>query len=655
MRTIDNKNSGLHDPAHDALIADLTQLTQTDASVRRTIDNSGRVNIDRRLPFLCLCRTRATDRVPGVEKLITGEASYLVAEDLSEDTVRRTVAAICEAGLQTFGAFLVLEVWAGKAPPVDQSDEPLPPTPHFQIWAPQPPTLERTVESLQQALGRIKIHKRAAEVLRTNVTPGSTAQRGSPSQRRGVIRKSLQKRGVHWLGLEVTPIWAVRATATVFPVIQRLLCRHVSTALQRSFFRFTRSETTHRPRHFHSLGKRALVRAAWRNDEDLAEIGRSFDMLLLYTPVNGRSAERAFVRSGCEEVPRFLYRPMPVDLDEQKRRLHNLRLDRVEDPTLHRMFRNKRNELDAQLTLLTHRDTPKALFSSLVLYERVKPRLLRLAEQILETVPSRKREAGGGKAISAHEFAHQARAAMRPFEHQLPGFKATVDVRPDIGTTLMVSRGRLLVGEELRVPPSRVAALLAHEVGTHVLTYLNGKAQPLHLLYSGTEGYDELQEGLAVLAEYLVGGLSAPRMRLLAARVITADLISRGATFVDAFRHLHEELEFGRSTAFQVTLRIYRGGGLVKDAIYLRGLARLLEYLGQGGELEPLFVGKISAEDVPVMLELQRRGVLQPTPLTPDFLLQDECKKRLARIGPGTTPVDLFELQNPTSRKRTSR
>ena len=32
---------------------------------------------------------------------------------------------------------------------------------------------------------------------------------------------------------------------------------------------------------------------------------------------------------------------------------------------------------------------------------------------------------------------------------------------------------------------------------------------------TGLTGYDTLQEGLAVLSEYLVGGLSRPRLRLL--------------------------------------------------------------------------------------------------------------------------------------------
>ena len=40
---------------------------------------------------------------------------------------------------------------------------------------------------------------------------------------------------------------------------------------------------------------------------------------------------------------------------------------------------------------------------------------------------------------------------------------------------------------------------------------IHGRSQPFQQLYVGLAGYEALQEGLAVLSEYLVGGLSRPR------------------------------------------------------------------------------------------------------------------------------------------------
>ena len=47
-----------------------------------------------------------------------------------------------------------------------------------------------------------------------------------------------------------------------------------------------------------------------------------------------------------------------------------------------------------------------------------------------------------------------------------------------------------------------------------------------------------------------------------------------GASFLETFRVLREDHGFAGYTAFTVTIRIYRGGGLTKDAVYLSGSHR---------------------------------------------------------------------------------
>ena len=108
----------------------------------------------------------------------------------------------------------------------------------------------------------------------------------------------------------------------------------------------------------------------------------------------------------------------------------------------------------------------------------------------------------------------------------------------------MVSRGNLYIGRYVKIADTRIEALIQHEVGTHVLTYVNGIGQPFRQLYCGLAGSEELQEGIAVLAEYLTGGLSVPRFRLLAGRVIAAGLLIEGATFTESFKMLHDVYGF---------------------------------------------------------------------------------------------------------------
>ena len=207
----------------------------------------------------------------------------------------------------------------------------------------------------------------------------------------------------------------------------------------------------------------------------------------------------------------------------------------------------------------------------------------------------------------------------------------------------MVSRGKLLIGRSWTVPRSRVDALLQHEVGTHVVTHANGRAQPFRQLCAGLAGYDALQEGLAVTAEYLVGGLNRARLRLLAARVVAVHDMQEGNGFPATFQMLHEDYGVPGRIAFNITLRTYRGGGLTKDAVYLAGLQQVLQYLAEGGPLEDLYVGKIAARHLDVVRELRWRGVLKPPPLEPRYLRQKEALQRLAGLREGRSPVELLK------------
>jgi uncharacterized protein (TIGR02421 family) len=206
---------------------------------------------------------------------------------------------------------------------------------------------------------------------------------------------------------------------------------------------------------------------------------------------------------------------------------------------------------------------------------------------------------------------------------------------------MMVSGDQLLIGGRTRVPRRRVDALLQHEIGTHLVTRYNGHLQPFRQLEVGLAGYDGLQEGLAVLAEHLVSGLSRSRMRVLAARVVAAKHLLDDATFVDTFRVVNRNLAFSQRTAYTITMRIYRGGGLTKDAVYLRGLLQILRYLREGGDLELLYVGKVASAHLPLISELRAREIIRAPALRPRYLERDDTHQKLERLRKGMKPLEL--------------
>jgi uncharacterized protein (TIGR02421 family) len=445
------------------------------------------------------------------------------------------------------------------------------------------------------------------------------------------------------LGLEVHPVYRDPETGDVYPLVLRELRRHLSLALKRTFYAFTRTLTTQRPRHYHVLGRRAVVKAVWNIDRGLAEVADSFDFLLQVTPVNGAQAWNSFRRSGYDRAPVLRYRPSPVDPMILKRKLFAVPLERVEDPAIFELLREKQVELDRKLTMLLDMNSPRFLHGSVQLYGEMSDKNLATAEELLGRLSPKSRDSGRGGYLDADTLADLARAEIEYYRRQWPEVEAEVEVREDIANGLMVSHGNLLIGAGTRVPSARADALLSHEIGTHVLTYYNGRAQPFRQLYSGLAGYDALQEGLAVLAEYLVGGLSRPRLRLLAARVMAVRRLTDGASFVDTFRELVGDHGFDRRTAFTIAVRVYRGGGLTKDAVYLQGLIDVLDYVRRGGDLKPLLVGKIAAHHVPVVRELTWRGVLRESPLTPRYLESDDARRRLEHLSSVSTVLEFTD------------
>lgn len=609
-------------------ITAVVQRVDDGKRVRRQLPVWGRLSVDRQLPFLVVYRrpVRAADE--GTERLVTSEPSYMTCSGLKvlQPGIASLVRSLAEAGTQQFGAFLLLEVWAGHAATLEGRVTTADLRPGFVVHAQKGSADPRMTDVIEASLSRLRIDGRRA-VVSSKTHPRCAPKRMSPL----MTPSSASGIGCQVFGLEVDPIYRDPETGELFPRVIRLLRRNLSVALRRAMFEFVNTHTTHRPAHFHALGRSAVVKAVWDVDRQLADISDGFDFLLLVTPVNGEQAWHQFRRRRFERTPDFHYRPVPTEPLVLKRQLYRAPIERIEDPALAAVFSEKLEELDRQITMLRDRNTRRFLPGSLQQHGGVEPSLLATALEILDAIPPKSRDSRSGRRLSATEFADRARIEIGRLKEQMPGLEARVEIRPDV-TGLMVSQGNLLVSSRSKIPESRVEALIQHEVGTHVLTYHNGRAQRMRLLSSGFAGYDALQEGLAVLAEYLVGGLSRPRLRLLAARVVAADHLINGASFVETFRSLHDDYGFAARTAFVVTMRIYRSGGLTKDVVYLRGLQQILEFVSKGNALDPLFVGKIAVQHIPIVRELQWRKVLGPIPLTPSYLALEGASSRLRAL-----------------------
>jgi uncharacterized protein (TIGR02421 family) len=377
-------------------------------------------------------------------------------------------------------------------------------------------------------------------------------------------------------------------------------------------------------------------------DKQLAEIDSRFDLLLHVTPVNSPQALYEFKQHRFQKEPSFNYRPRPVDPDLLKRKLFAIPIEDIEDPTLSHMFLDKRDEIDRQLNMIAERNSTRFKYESLQVYGELDDELIQLADELLATTAHIDTEDGKIDSIGAEEFAGIAQAEINHYRQACPELAAQIQLRDDV-PGVMVSRGNFLIGTDARVAKNRIEATLSHEIGTHVLTYYNGKSQPFKQLYIGMANYELLQEGLAVLSEYLTGQLSISRLRLLAARVFAVNYLLQGATFIDTFNMLFQDHHFEPDTAFTITMRVYRSGGFTKDAVYLRGLQQLVEYITSGNNFDLLLLGKFGFEHLPLIEELRWRQVLQPARLRPRYLDNKEASSRMKYLQSCNSVMDLVK------------
>ena len=571
----------------------------------------GELNMDRPVPFLLVYRIPPDGEDAYTMTLGKTESAYLVAPDTDGFTVSPMIRAIADTLADKFGGFMLLEVWLSER--VDAST--------FTIHINQKSALP-IAEKLQLELQDIPLSGQGKVV----ATLEKAKKMPSPPYYDALIgSEEARMSEIILIGLEIAPIYMNQQTGTPYPLFLRELREGFGKALRKSFFEFVRMHTSYSAAHFEMLGTTELHKLVWEVDDKLAEYNKLFDFLLLITPINTSEAWNAFKKSKYLGTPVFHYRPMPLDPELIKRKLYNLPIEDIADPTIAYLFRDKRKEVDRMLNMLGERDTPGFLYGSQQLFGNIEEDLLETAKAILvaaEIQPSSQKK----EMLDAKEFAQLATTELQYLKEQYDAVSTAVRIRDDV-EGVMVSRGTLNIGSRYKISKDRAFALIQHEVGTHVATYYNGMAQPFKLFYLGVPGYEQLQEGLAVLAEYMVGGLTNERIRTLAARVVAVYHMVAGNSFSDTFFILTDKYLFKPETAFYIAMRVYRGGGLTKDAVYLKGLLNVIEYIKQGKDIAKLLVGKIRQDYLPVIEELMHRGLLHPSPLKPRFLEQPFIEK----------------------------
>nr|WP_314444065.1 tyrosine/phenylalanine carboxypeptidase domain-containing protein [uncultured Sphingomonas sp.] len=596
--------------------------TQRSSARRRKVGETGRLHLDRHLPFLVVHRRSVGEAASRslARRVALNSPAYLIWDEGDDDEEALSLLDQLAAELGSpEQALLVMTVEDLQQLPEGEASTEL--TPFLAVVAGGNSTAEeRARRALVRALEAIEIDLRSPRLIEHPIAPGHWLARAL--RERPALTHSL---------LVSLPRIHLREDGGIFPLVAHELAVAAGDALLRAACAYMDDGAGAAPAHYRSLGRSAFLKAALRADEKLAQIAGSFDFLLSVSPINTTAALQQFIENGEQVDPDFRYRPLTVNPDIVKRRLYNLDFSRLEDPLLERLFNDKRHEIDAQLTMLATRNTPAFRPASLFLYGPVQEALLSDAHKVL-AAPRPRRVAGG--SIDAPAIAAAAKELISSYNRPGAPFDASVEIRDDI-SGLMVTGNRLLVGASTIMPGARLEALLSHEVSTHLLTFINGASQGLSIFRSGLARYEGIQEGLGVFAEWAVGGLTSTRMRLLAARVVAVNAMQHGAEFMDTYRLLHDDFGFSVGGAFGIAARVHRSGGLAKDAIYLEGFRAVVDHVAAGGMLTPFWLGKIALTDVPAIEELLQRGLVHAPRFLPAYLDRPSVQQRIQQLKTG--------------------
>ncbi|QAA81061.1 DUF1704 domain-containing protein [Aequorivita sp. H23M31] len=591
------------------------ELTPGDRTVRE-LPHDGYLFLEHDVPFLIIYRRKPDDYA--TLRLARTGASYLIVGESHFDYFQEFINQITEKMSARFGAFILMEIYSGE----DGSSE-------FIIRGPSH-KLPVSLEVLREELDKVESRRFGGQLLSARIE--QTKERQPSNQEAFFSIDEIKECGGTLIGVEIPPVYRT-TEGKLYPLYFRKFRDGFAKAIHKAVFEFVRVQTSSNIQGFAALGKREIHSEVFKIDRELTKIESQYQFLLLVAPVNIQSIRECFFKTNFEEVNPYHYRLLPIDPDILKRQLYNLRIDEIDDPELAFLFDEKREEISQQLTMLKERGSKNFFYSSMRLYGGLEKNVAAEAKSILENISEDKIQENQ-RFLDAEAFAVMAKSEFEYFRNQSADFSSQVYIRDDVNV-MMVSKGELYLPCDYTMTTNEAEALIQHEVGTHALTYYNGSRQPLSQLSQGLADYDALQEGIAVLSEYLVGGLTGNRLRTLAGRVIAGEALLDGADFKEVFYLLHSQYGFSKEPAFNITSRFFQGGGFLKDIIYLKGLIQLRDYLMEGCDLEFLLAGKFALKHVPMIKDLTDRGLLSPPKIKPRYLKKEGFEERLKKVRNG--------------------
>lgn len=357
-------------------------------------------------------------------------------------------------------------------------------------------------------------------------------------------------------------------------------------------------------------------------DKTLNSLDGKIKLLYHLKPQNlSEEKERFFADANYN--PQFLYPDLKFDPYEMRSDLKRVKVD---ESDYGRLFKEKKEEILKKVALLEKRGGDSFTDVSIDLYGYPTDLLAGMAKDEFYAVASKFGIVGkvgmdeeSYRTLSADEVVKEFNKVFKMY-----GIDWKAKTKEDLVSRCIAGKkNSLFVREDALFDKTRLHALIAHEIETHILSAHNGKYQPYLIFNRGTANYLETQEGLAIYNTNYVCRDNPAFFNVVPHVIVMATPVARNGSFCDVYNFV-KKLGFSEEKSFRIALKLKRGledtgkpGVFTKDYIYYKGFKEVTDYVEKGGKIEDLYIGKVSLHDIQWIKKL--KGI-KPPKLLPFFL-----------------------------------
>jgi uncharacterized protein (TIGR02421 family) len=238
-----------------------------------------------------------------------------------------------------------------------------------------------------------------------------------------------------------------------------------------------------------------LSQALFELDTGLYEAIKGINILSAVSPANFQEQKQAFFDSFFSIEPDFTYVGNKVDVFATKRKLFSLPLENVKDEDLHKLYFDTINSYVDKVDQFNSIGTPDFMYDSLRYFGEPTQKDLSNARFILH-LP--------GNVTEENEALLQVDQLIQILTDFANSnqYQYTLKLEDNMIANALVSGTTVKLNKNAKLSLSDSLALANHEIGVHLVTTLNARAQPLRILEIGNPLNTMTQEGLAILSEY---------------------------------------------------------------------------------------------------------------------------------------------------------